>query len=348
MPLSLVGPLRFTLRRVKALLKSNRLVRNLIADIDNTDEFGDLYEHEQMIADTVRVDAYRAAIARLVHAQDMVVDLGTGTGILAQFAARNRPRKLYAIDHSPFIEVAQRIAEHNGVTNIVFVRVNSRGFHPEEQLDVILHEQLGDDLFDENMLENLLELKKRLLKPSGRIVPGKFELYLEPVCLRAAYKVPFIWEQSVHGIDFSCLKESGEVDRYKRTAYASRYLRWGSVDYFLCEPTPILSFDLNAMTDSSEVARTVEARRTVIRSGALDGLCLYFRVIFDEQVSFDTSPLHVPTHWANRLFRLPKRECRPGDVFSVHLTMEDLIDAYSWTVEISEGKPSFRTGSQAG
>lgn len=286
MPFSWVRPLRFLLSRVKAFLKSGKLIRNLIADIDNSEEFGDLIEHEQMVADAVRVDAYRAGIARQVRLGDVVVDLGTGTGILAMFAARNQPRKVYAIDHSPFIEVAKRIAAHNKIDDIEFIRTNSRSFQPGESVDVILHEQIGDDLFDENMLENILDLKKRVLKPSGRIVPGKFELYLEPVYLKTIYKVPFIWERSVHGIDFSCLKDPGEADCYKRTAYANRYLRWGSVDYFLCEPTPILSFDLNVMTDSSEVARTVEARRTTIRSGTLDGLCMYFRVIFDEQGEF--------------------------------------------------------------
>ncbi|HEY8553504.1 MAG TPA: 50S ribosomal protein L11 methyltransferase [Burkholderiales bacterium] len=342
MSFSPAGAMRFLLRRARALLKSSRRIRSLIADIDNTEEFSDLYEHEKMIADAVRVDTYRVGIERHVRPGDLVVDLGTGTGILALFAARCGARRVYAIDHSPFIGVAKRIAGHNGVDNITFVRTNSRDFGLPERVDVIVHEQIGDDLFDENMLENLLDLKRRLLRESGRIVPGRFELYLEPVCLKPAYRVPFIWERRVHGIDFGPLKDSEEAARFKRSDYTSRFLQRDSVDYFLCEPAPILAFDLNQMKDASELPRTAELSRPVARAGILDGLCLYFRVIFDDEVSFDTSPLHLPTHWGNRLFRAPQRECRPGDELSVRLDMADVTDVFSWTVDVAHAASKLR------
>ena len=72
--------------------------------------------------------------------------------------------------------------------------------------------------------------------------------------------------------------------------------------------------------------------RRVVRGGALDGVCLYFRVVFDECVSFDTSPLHTPTHWANRYFRMQSESCKPGDVLRCELSIGDPADAYSWSV----------------
>jgi len=46
----------------------------------------DIYDHGRMIADRVRGDAYARAIAATVRPDDIVVDLGTGTGIFAVLA----------------------------------------------------------------------------------------------------------------------------------------------------------------------------------------------------------------------------------------------------------------------
>jgi protein arginine N-methyltransferase 1 len=330
------GPLRVVLQRCKALLKENATVRNLLSDIANTVEFGHLHEHEVMVADSVRVGAYRDAIARHVRPDDAVVDVGTGTGILALFAARRCPRKLYAIDHSPFIEIAKGIAAHNGVDTIDFVRTNSRSFEPEEKLDLIIHEQIGDDLFDENMLENLLDLKRRVLKPSGRILPGRFELYLEPASVKSEFRVARLAESNVHGIDFRCLRAMDELAPYLRPDYDHAYLRTGAFQHFLCDPAPLLTFDLNRMSHPDELARSFEAVRTVVRPGRFDGLCLYFRVIFDGQISFETSPAQPRTHWANRLFRAAGRECCPGDTISYRFSMRDPVDVNTWTVAVEK------------
>jgi protein arginine N-methyltransferase 1 len=334
MPALLQEPLRASLRRVKAILKSSGTVRSLLADLDNLEEFANLYEHEQMIADAVRVDSYRKAIARNIKAGDVVIDLGTGTGILAFFAAQQQAGKIYAIDHSPFIGVAERIAKHNNFRNVVFVRANSRAFVPAEPVDVILHEQIGDDLFDENMLENLLDLKKRVLKQSGRILPGKFELFIEPVSLKRGYRVPYLWESRIHGIDFRFLKGTAELAGYMRGDHDRRYLRWGALEHFLCDPTPLLSVDLNEISDARQIPSRFEVSRKVVRCGSLDGLCLYFRVIFDGETSFDTSPARAPTHWGNRLFRMEAKNCQQGDTLSYRIVMEDFVRAQTWSIRV--------------
>ena len=106
------------LRYFRKLLMANPKLRVLLYDLVNKDEFGNLYEHEKMLADSVRVETYKRGIERLIGAGDVVLDLGTGTGILSFFAARQNPGKVFAIDHSQFIEVARKIAEHNQVVSM--------------------------------------------------------------------------------------------------------------------------------------------------------------------------------------------------------------------------------------
>jgi type I protein arginine methyltransferase len=53
---------------------------------------------------------------------------------------------------------------------------------------------MGSLLFNETMVKKYFRAEKRLLKGTGKIFPGKFELFLEPVCLKREYRVPCIWE----------------------------------------------------------------------------------------------------------------------------------------------------------
>ena len=83
-------------------------------------------------------------------------------------ASRAGAAKVYAVEHSDVIELAREIGRRNGINNVEFVRANSREFTPPEPVDVLLHEQMGDELFNENMLDNVIDLRNRVLQPGGR------------------------------------------------------------------------------------------------------------------------------------------------------------------------------------
>jgi type I protein arginine methyltransferase len=317
-------------RAVKAKAMSSKSLSSLFYDFDNVGEFSNLFEHEKMLADSVRVDTYAAAISRHIKPGDVVIDLGTGTGILAILAAR-QGAKVYAIDHSDFIHVAEQIAKQNGIDNIQFLKMNSRDFVCPEKADYILHEQIGDDLFDENMIVNLLDLKQRALKDNGAIFPGRFELFLEPVALKNDYRVPFIWETPVHGIDYGFLRNHPDVEKYKRPNYASRYIDKSAFDYFLSEPEPILSVDLNKLSGTDSIATRFSASRLVTHAGRMEGLYLYFRVVFDGESHFDTAPDHTHTSWGNRMLRCTHHDYAVGETISFQGEMGDIRFADTWS-----------------
>lgn len=86
-------------------------------------------------------------------------------------------------------------------------------------MDIIIHEQISFDLFSENMLPTLLDLRERVLKPHGMILLGKFDLYIEPAKLKDDYCLPFIWEQEIYGIRFDGLRHM--IER----AFGKQYYR---------------------------------------------------------------------------------------------------------------------------
>src|SRR5687767_824071 len=79
----------WAVRKTKMALRKIPAVRRLYYSMVNADAFDDLFWHDLMLADTVRVDHYARAIAKHVRPGMVVLDLGTGSGVLACLAAQS-------------------------------------------------------------------------------------------------------------------------------------------------------------------------------------------------------------------------------------------------------------------
>lgn len=311
-------------------LQSIPSFKRLFYDALNRKYFADLFEQEVMLADKVRVDAYYNAILKYVKEGDVVIDLGTGTGILSFFASSRKPMKIYALEHSDIIETAKVVANQNGMENIEFIKIHSKAFSISTKVDVILHEQIGDYLFDENMVENIIDLRDRLLDKNGKIIPSKFEMFIEPVGMADEYRVPFIWEQNLYNVRFDYLRN---IDEKLRRKYSSYYyyknVKPCEIDYLLCKPVKVFSLDLETV-EEQDIPKTLNYRKTVIRDGRMDGLYLYFKVIFDDEIFFDTSPLSRNTSWRIWVFRVESREFKKGDVLEFNWVIDDIENIRTW------------------
>lgn len=332
-------------RRIKALrewvLRHPRLADWIFrsegeADLDRYAEdnrliFSQYAEQERMLADRPRMDFYKAIIDRHVHPGDRVIDLGTGTGILAAFASRRGAKVVHAIDHSSIIEEARTLAFHNQVERVEFCSGHSSRFTVEEPVDVIVQEQMGDVLFDEDMVVNVLDLRERVLRKGGRILPARFELYCEPVQLREDSVVPFIWELSVKGFDFRPLEGSRPHERHYFT-YSSTDPTL--VDHLLCDPTPLISFDLHTL-QKAELAMQWSAALPVVKGGRMDGYAVFFRALVDDDLSLTTSPVDPgrAPHWGFRILRTEQMEVETGDVIDMTLAADHWPDLDTWSWE---------------
>jgi len=292
--------------------------------------FSQFGEQERMLADGPRMRFYRELIRRQIDEGDRVIDLGTGTGILAAFASWQGAAKVYALDHSTVIEDAKILASHNDIRNVEFVAMHSSKFTLEEPVDVIVHEQMGDVLFDEDMVANVLDLRDRLLKEGGRILPARFELYCEPVQLRDERAVPFLWELTVEGFDYGPMIE-GRPSEESYYHYSST--DDALVDRFLCEPTPLLTVDLETL-ERSHLPLEVSAALQVVNAGRMDGYAVFFRVLGDDDLTLSTSPLDPDRapHWGFRILRTERKRVAVGDVIDTTISAEEwpVLDSWRW------------------
>ena len=296
----------------------------------NVWSFSRFSQQEQMLADGPRMAFYQEAIRREVRAGDRVIDLGTGTGILAALASRQGARQVYALDHSDILQHARELAAHNRLTAVDFVAIHSRDYDASGPVDVILHEQMGDFLFDEAMVANVIDLRDRLLKPGGRIVPSRFELYCEPVKVRDDRRIPFIWELKVLGYDYSPLAwHRPQEPRYYRHNGTDLSL----IEHFVGTPSPALTFDLHTL-QADQLPREIRLTRTVTHPGRIDGFVVYFRTLAGDDLALSSSPLDPgrAPHWGFPILRTEFTPCAEGDHVELTLTVKawDQPDTWRW------------------
>ncbi len=295
----------------------------------NVNYFADLHAQERMLADEQRMAFYHEAIRRKIKPGDRVIDLGTGTGILAAFASRQGAAHVYAVDHSSIIDHARELAAENGIENVDFEDVHSSRLYLDKRVDVILHEQIGDYLFDEAMVPNVCDLRDRLLKPGGLILPSRFEFFCEPMTLHDGRRVPYIWElDDVHGFDFSGMERSRPQNP---DYYALASCDLGVVKHFLGEPAPLVEVDLHTITEST-LPPSVTFTRKVTISGPIDGLVVFMKARVDDDLVLSSSPLdpNRAPHWGFRILRLDQGHAEIGDELQMTLTVKDWSDPETW------------------
>ena len=322
--------MRFAARRIAA----SDWLMGIVYDDMNETNFAGLSEHEEMLSDSVRVDAYHRGIHRSVRPGDVVLDLGTGTGLLAFMASRAGAEKVYAVEHSDFVQVAREIARLNGFTNIEFVQANSREFTPPEPIDVVIHEQMGDELFNENMLQNVLDLRDRVLRPGGRILPARFRLFAEPVSFHRSMRVRRFWNIDLpDDIDLGGMEHSPVAGRFDTGRNEQFWTRPGSVAATVGEPQPVLEFDLNTLASLDSLPTDHLIERTATADAIVDGCCIWFEAEFDDATTLSTSPLAPLTSWGNRIYRLD-REIAAGEQLRLNLRMGQLFEPSTWQVDL--------------
>src|SRR3569833_4012830 len=103
-----------------------------------------LQHYLDMMTDRHRMVPLEAAIRRVVKLGHAGADLGAGTGVLTFLALLAGAAHVFAIERSPMIEVARRVARANGIDHrITFIHADARTVTLPQKVDGLIGDVRG-------------------------------------------------------------------------------------------------------------------------------------------------------------------------------------------------------------
>ena len=269
--------------------------------------FGRVGIHLDMLNDRERTASFLSAIAETVKPGDVVLDIGTGTGIFAIAAARAGAKHVYAIEASGIVESGQAIFAANGLANrITLLRGYSTRVTLPEKADVLVSEIIGHDPLAEEVVETTYDAQKRLLKSEARLIPSKIRVFGLPVTIPRTELMQYVltpetlqaWH-SWYGIDFEPLIQTQQDTPLRFYIKPQKACHWNA----LSEPFLLTEVDLKEQKHLRIENSTIA---TVETPGRLDALLTYFELELGLATKFSTHPAQVAenNHWYVPVFAL--------------------------------------------
>ena len=274
--------------------------------------YGDIELQRRMVSDRHRTNAFHAAIKEAVQPGDVVLDVGTGTGILAMFAAQAGAKTVYAIDATDIAEIASELVKANGLAEQIQVfHGRADDFQLDQEVDLIISEWLGNAAFTESMLPAVLDARDHNLAANGRMLPSGIRVLIAPLDDPILYngEGPGFWRERIHDLDFSSLQ--------------SMELSQGRFTQIRVEPAALLApgqalVELDLLTAAVEDVRFAGQLEFIpVRDGVLNGFCIWFEAQLSPNVILDTGPYSPETHWAQSYMSFSPRPVRTGEPVKV-------------------------------
>lgn len=280
---------------------------NAPIELFNEDDLNSNYAqsslHMEMIQDRWRTQTYCQAIEKNADQfrGKIVLDVGSGTGILSLFAARAGAARVYSVECTPIGFVSEEIVRDNGFAGVIRI-IHKRleditDADLPEKVDVIISEWMGYALYFEVMLSSVIQARDRFLRPGGCILPSHARLHLAGAQSYEYYATSLDFWDEVYGFNFSAMKRQAltepVVDVCERWQVLTSSATVSQIDLHKC------SADSSFFTAPFSIAAH--------QNEVMHAFVAYFSVEFNDmhvRRVLSTSPFKKPTHWKQTFFYL--------------------------------------------
>ncbi|KAJ0977761.1 hypothetical protein J5N97_013235 [Dioscorea zingiberensis] len=306
-----------------------------------------LYHQKEMLSDRVRMDAYFNAVFKNPHhfRNKVVLDVGTGSGILAIWCAQAGARRVYAVEATKMSEHARELIKANNVDDIIEVIEGSmEDVALPEKVDVIISEWMGYFLLRESMFDSVICARDRWLKPDGVMYPSHARMWIGPIRSGLSEQKLIDLESAMsdwhyfvdeterqYGVNMSVLTKPFHEENEK---YYLKTSLWSNLHPNQVIGAPAIIKEIDCLTATIDEIREVIAKfslRINLDRTRLSGFAGWFDVHFrgsDQnpaatQVELNTAPSEDnPTHWGQQMFLLhPPIRVNDGDDVSISFSM---------------------------
>lgn len=250
--------------------------------------------HFEMLNDEERNSAFERALAKAITPSTTVLDIGSGSGLLAMMAARAGAKQTVSCEMiAPIAELAQYTVTRNGYGNkIVILDKKSTdmwiGVDMIEKADLLVTETVDCGLLGEGIIPTILHARENLLKEGAQIIPRSatvFATVVESNQLRSLN-----YADRAAGFDVS------PINHYATAGYFP--VRSAAFDYVpLVEPFEVFRFDF---TQGAIAPQSKPISVPVKREGTCHAILFWFDMQLDDEISISNS-LGSKTHWEQAL-----------------------------------------------
>ncbi|GAA6168362.1 50S ribosomal protein L11 methyltransferase [Sessilibacter corallicola] len=242
--------------------------------------------HKLMLNDKIRMVAYEKAIKQTVKPGDIVLDLGTGTGILSLWALQAGAEKVYGIDlDASILDSATTLIHQNGFSD-KFVPINQLSYEVTlpEKVDVLISEIIGNIADNEDFQPILRDAIRRFLKPAGKCLPQDTRSFLVPVTAENARSLIELNQVKTINDNYSLINLL--ADKNIRDSFNLYYDT--IISQYSCLSSAAL---IKHYQDKWDQPSEYEETRTfdVIKDGLLSGFKGYFLAKLSDEVTLDIS-----------------------------------------------------------
>ncbi len=254
--------------------------------------------HRLMISDTYRTLSYHKAINQQVTTDDIVIDFGTGSGILALMALKAGAKFVYCVERKQEARhLANLILTNNGYTNYKIFSNHYELIQQVQNADVIISESVGDHLIENASMKIFLNLCEHY-KPRTTI-PIELSLQVYPEVVTRINKGLEQVEKTVD-INLDPIKDAVLINPLLDTSYfegnknIDEYWQIKNFNYSVDEGETIikynvfpLSFENNKFTDDGYV----KFNFSINTNGLSEyGILLYWVARLTEDVTITNHP----------------------------------------------------------
>ncbi|MEJ1976380.1 MAG: tetratricopeptide repeat protein [Acetobacteraceae bacterium] len=277
--------------------------------------------HLPMLGDAIRNDAFQAATVAAARPDDVVLDIGTGSGLLAMMAARAGARHVYACEMEPNLaDLARLVIEANGFASRITVIPRQStdmvlGRDMPERATLLVTETFDSLLIGEGALESLNHAHEHLLTPDARVIPASGTVRGQIVSLPRLKALHPL--KQLCGFDLSAFATHALEKQFY--PIAPEHEDWTP----LAPAFDVIHFDFT---------RPVPTRRdwtvpvTVEQSGTLQALLLWFELHLDGTTHLSSGPGGGLRHWNAVVFLFDaERDVAAGERLALRCRMGDMV-----------------------